>query len=81
MHPPGPPPTWLIGNLKTIIKVGYPKALQQWAQQYGPVFKVGMSCRYVCCMYLTGMLRIMLACHDGACHHGMLDTLTACSAF
>lgn len=37
---PGPPPTWLIGNLATIIRLGYPKALQQWGAEFGPVFKV-----------------------------------------
>lgn len=36
----GPPPTWLIGNLATIIRLGYPKALQQWGAEFGPVFKV-----------------------------------------
>ena len=50
MHLAGPPPQWLIGNLGPIIKFGYPKALQQWAQQYGPVFRVGMLWQDAQCM-------------------------------
>ena len=58
MHLAGPPPRWLIGNLGQIIKFGYPKALQQWAQQYGPVFKVGMCRRNVCCMLYGGAVAV-----------------------
>lgn len=39
-HIPGPPPTFLVGNLLTLIRNGFPEAIQAWAAQYGPVFKI-----------------------------------------
>ena len=46
----GPPPTWMLGNLVQLMSMGLPEAMQAFAHQYGPVFKVGTlmhggSCR------------------------------------
>jgi thromboxane-A synthase/cytochrome P450 family 3 subfamily A len=37
---PGPSPTWLIGNLGSIVAMGFPFYMEKLAAQYGPVFKV-----------------------------------------
>mmetsp|Transcript_1357 Transcript_1357/g.4048 ORF Transcript_1357/g.4048 Transcript_1357/m.4048 type:complete len:577 (-) Transcript_1357:297-2027(-) len=39
-HIPGPPPVWLIGNLPGLLRMDRPVALQQWAKEYGPIFKI-----------------------------------------
>lgn len=36
----GPAPTWLIGNLGSIVAMGFPFYMEKLAAQYGPVFKV-----------------------------------------
>jgi len=35
-HIPGPTPAWLIGGVKTTMKMGQPKAYQMWGEKYGP---------------------------------------------
>ena len=49
----GPPPTWMVGNLLPIMKLGFPQAMQKWAAEYGGVFKIfqgesttGMLCTH-----------------------------------
>ncbi|KAK9828027.1 hypothetical protein WJX81_001818 [Elliptochloris bilobata] len=37
---PGPPPQWLFGNLREVIKKGNHAAYTDWHRSYGPVFKL-----------------------------------------
>ena len=37
---PGPPPSWLFGNLRELVKLGNHNAYTQWYHKYGPVYKV-----------------------------------------
>lgn len=39
-HIPGPRPTWLLGNLAEIVKLGKHEAFHQWGKAYGGVCKI-----------------------------------------
>ncbi|KAK9820578.1 hypothetical protein WJX72_011843 [[Myrmecia] bisecta] len=46
-HIPGPFGWWYLGSLVEIVKLGQYKAVQNWAQKYGPVFKLIQGSRAV----------------------------------
>lgn len=37
---PGPSPSWLLGNLIDIVKMGKHEAFRQWGKMYGGVYKI-----------------------------------------
>lgn len=39
-HIPGPPPAWMLGNAREMQAKMVQFAYQEWAQQYGPIFRV-----------------------------------------
>eukprot|EP00884_Botryococcus_braunii_P016298 jgi/Botrbrau1/3351/Bobra.0048s0045.1 len=39
-HLPGPPQSWLVGNLLTIFAQGVHNAYHKWSKEYGKIFKV-----------------------------------------
>lgn len=39
-HIPGPPPSWMIGNLIDIVRMGKHEAFSTWSQKYGHVYKI-----------------------------------------
>jgi hypothetical protein len=39
-HIPGPNPSWLLGNLGEIVKMGKHEAFRHWGKMYGGIYKI-----------------------------------------
>ena len=73
-HIPGPPPSFPLGNLKTIIQKEVFRAHQDWSAQYGDICKVFMVRKPV--IVVTGkvcFLPSFLHCHAIAQRQHFVD--------
>lgn len=50
----------MVGNLLTILSMGLPEAMQAFAKQYGPVFKVTTAMRCSRLMWLRSICPVCL---------------------